>query len=100
MATKPAQLAQQTIASTGTAQVLTNSTVICYSVLIRANSSNVGYIVIGNSGVTTANSAIQLVPNDTHLFDKVDPNLGYDLSTIWVAGTTADKFMVSYTIRE
>lgn len=102
MGTELAQLAQQTLTTGSSAQKITSTATIAYSVLIRAQSSNIGVAYIGNSGVSVANCAVALSPNDTFLIE----NIGYlgghekiDLSTIWWAGTTADKLSISYTVR-
>lgn len=100
MATLPFQLPQQTIAVTNTAQPLSTS-IIAYTVLVLANSSNIAPLVIGNSGVTLSNGAIQLVGNQSWLFDRVNDGIEkYDLNTIWISGAAGDKVMISYTAKD
>ena len=100
MATLPFQLPQQTIASTNVAQPISTS-IIAYSVLIYAQSSNVGVVTIGNSGVSVSTGAIRIGPDQSWLFDRVyDGYEKYDLNTIWISGQGTDKVMVSYLMKD
>ena len=100
MATLPFQLPQQTLSVTNTTQPISTS-IIAYTVLIRANSSNVGALYIGNSGVTKINTAISLAPNETWLFDRVNDGIEkYDLNTIWISGEATDKCMISFLAKD
>ena|SRR3990167_3188162 len=102
MSTRITQLSQQTLVTGSTAQQFNATPIIAYSVLVRANSSNIGVVYIGDSGVTSQNCSIALSPDQTFLLDNVDFLNGHekvDLATLYWIGTTGDKVMVSYTVR-
>lgn len=102
MSTSITQLSQQTLTLGGTAQRLSSTQLIAYSVLILAASTNSGNVYIGSAAVTSTNCAIKLAAGATFLIDGIDSSGGHekiDLRDIYWDGTTGDKISVSYTVR-
>ena len=102
MGTSITQLSQQTLTLGGTAQRITSTQTIGYSVLILAASTNTGSVYIGSSAVTSANSAVKLAAGSTFLIEGIESSGGHekiDLRDIYWDGTTGDKISVSYSVR-
>ena len=99
MAQKLFTLAPVTIASGGTAQAITSSTIYAAAVIIEADSLNTGVGYVGDSSLTTTNGSGQLGVKDVYRLEATGGSITQDLvlADIFVTSTQAgDVFRISY----
>jgi len=103
MASELKQLAQLNLASAGTAQALSASSIEAAVVIFTAKTGNGGLIYIGDSDVSATEAAIELAAGETYELRGVEVGAGpasFNLADIYFdGGTTNDDLHVGYVVR-
>jgi hypothetical protein len=100
----------QTIAATGTPQTLSGGTArsVATWIIVQALDNNSAEIYVGGANPANKSASltlksgrvgVKLVAGATLMFPQISGVSIYDLSTIWVSGTAADGYSVTYAIK-
>ena len=103
MATMLKQLTAQNLTSAGTAQRVSSTSILCQYVKITALSANTGATYVGNSAVSSANSAPIAAGSSVEFFAPAAPGGGADdidlKELYWDSATTGNDIYVTYMQR-
>lgn len=83
------QLAKN-VATPGTAEPLSATSVPCRWLMIRANKANTGSIYLGNAEVSSADG-VELFGTEPTFFPPIDEHNRYDLSRIYIDADVAGE---------